>query len=73
MKAILGSLMMNKPEFKLLPCVFCTLGYNTYVAGYRVVSKTAELLTNKTAADMQPERLNQQSEHSTSALLKQKS
>ncbi|MBL4910897.1 MAG: hypothetical protein JKX78_12895 [Alteromonadaceae bacterium] len=39
---------MNKPEFKLLPCVFCTLGYNTYVAGHRLISKGAELLSNDT-------------------------
>jgi len=37
---------MNKPEFKLLPCVFCTLGYNAYVAGHRFVYKTTQLLTN---------------------------
>ena len=23
---------MNKPEYKLLPCVFCTIGFNSYVA-----------------------------------------
>lgn len=23
---------MSKPEFKLLPCVFCTIGFNSYVA-----------------------------------------
>jgi hypothetical protein len=29
---------MTTPNFKLLPCVFCTLGYNTYVAGYKLLS-----------------------------------
>jgi len=39
---------MNKPEFKLLPCVFCTLGYNTYVAGYHLISKANKLFTKHT-------------------------
>jgi len=37
---------MSEPEFKLLPCVFCTLGYNTYVAGHRLMSTTSKFFTN---------------------------
>jgi len=51
---------MNKPEFKLLPCVFCTLGYNTYVAGYRLISKGVELISDET-----PTRLNDNAEYLT--------
>ncbi len=51
---------MNKPEFKLLPCVFCTLGYNTYVAGHRLLSKGVELISDKT-----PMRLNDNAEYLT--------
>jgi len=47
--AELEELLMNKPEFKLLPCVFCTLGYNTYVAGYHLVNKASKLFTQHTA------------------------
>ena len=42
---------MNKPEFKLLPCVFCTLGYNTYVAGYRLLGKGVELINGDSSAN----------------------
>ena len=28
---------MAGPTFKLLPCVFCTLGYNSYVAAYKTL------------------------------------
>jgi hypothetical protein len=39
---------MNKPEYQLLPCIFCTIGYNGYVAGHKLVSKTVKSLTNNT-------------------------
>ncbi len=41
-------IIMSKPEFKLLPCVFCTIGYNGYVAGHKLVSKTYQLIANET-------------------------
>jgi len=48
---------MNKPEFKLLPCVFCTLGYNAYVAGHRIVCKTTKLLTHDIQTSNSSEQL----------------
>ncbi|MFT4939305.1 MAG: hypothetical protein ACI88A_002345 [Paraglaciecola sp.] len=36
---------MKKPEFKLLPCVFCTIGFNCYVAGHRIISSTYQALS----------------------------
>tara|TARA_R110001583_G_C5588099_1_gene403515 strand:+ start:405 stop:584 length:180 start_codon:yes stop_codon:yes gene_type:complete len=38
---------MKKPEFKLLPCVFCTIGFNCYVAGHKVISATYQKITDK--------------------------
>ena len=38
---------MKKPEFKLLPCIFCTLGFNCYVAGHKVVSATYQKIADK--------------------------
>jgi hypothetical protein len=51
---------MNKPEFKLLPCIFCTLGYNTYVAGYRLINKGVELISHET-----PTKLNDNTNYLT--------
>jgi hypothetical protein len=33
---------MNKPQFKLLPCIFCTIGFNAYVAGHKIVCSTLD-------------------------------
>ena len=30
---------MEKKAFKLLPCIFCTIGYNCYIAGHNVTAK----------------------------------
>jgi hypothetical protein len=30
---------MEKKAFKLLPCIFCTIGYNCYIAGHNVAAK----------------------------------
>tara|TARA_R110001592_G_scaffold76227_1_gene230214 strand:+ start:1212 stop:1385 length:174 start_codon:yes stop_codon:yes gene_type:complete len=38
---------MKKPEFKLLPCIFCTVGFNCYVAGHKIVSATYQKITTK--------------------------
>lgn len=38
---------MKKPEFKLLPCIFCTIGFNCYVAGHKVASATYQKITGK--------------------------
>jgi len=35
---------MKTKEFKLLPCIFCTIGYNCYVVGYNVTAKTYQSL-----------------------------
>ena len=48
---------MAKPEFQLFPCIVCTLGYNTYVAGHRLVSKAAGLL-NDSSNTKTPEATN---------------
>lgn len=48
MKGLLDRYMiMTKPEFKLLPCVFCTIGFNCYVVGHKVVSATYKKMTGK--------------------------
>ncbi|KGJ90013.1 hypothetical protein [Colwellia psychrerythraea] len=30
---------MKTKAFKLLPCIFCTIGYNCYIAGHNVTAK----------------------------------
>jgi hypothetical protein len=30
---------MEMKAFKLLPCIFCTIGYNCYVAGHNITAK----------------------------------
>ncbi|WP_157829044.1 hypothetical protein [Colwellia sp. 75C3] len=30
---------METKAFKLLPCIFCTIGYNCYVAGHNATAK----------------------------------
>ncbi len=39
---------MKKLEYKLLPCVFCTIGLNTYIAGNNVVHAIIKKLTKDT-------------------------
>ncbi len=40
----------NKPEYKLLPCVFCTIGYNCYVASHKALTTTVKYFNgNKTS------------------------
>ena len=41
---------MSDPKFKLLPCVFCTLGYNSYVVGHKLLNKSYRLITAKRPA-----------------------
>jgi hypothetical protein len=44
---------MKKLHYKLFPCIFCTLGYNGYVAGHDMVrlgiDGLGQLKTKKTA------------------------
>jgi hypothetical protein len=43
---------MKKPEFKLLPCIFCTIGFNSFVAGHRIISTSYKALSgNKTSLE----------------------
>jgi len=45
---------MSKPEFKLLPCVFCTIGFNSYVAVNKLVTKVSKKIrqsNDKTTSD----------------------
>lgn len=38
---------MTKPEFKLFPCVFCTIGFNCYVAGHKIVASAYDKFSEK--------------------------
>lgn len=40
--------VMSQPEYKILPCIFCTIGFNCYVAGHKLVSA----VTSKNSAAM---------------------
>jgi hypothetical protein len=46
---------VKTPEFKLLPCVFCTIGFNRFVAGYKIVSTTYHALNSYNAPLETPE------------------
>jgi len=46
---------MKKPEYKLLPCIFCTIGFNCYVAGHKMVSMTYHKLSKKEETSLKPE------------------
>lgn len=37
---------MKKLEYKLLPCVFCTIGLNCYVVGHNLVQASVQKLMN---------------------------
>lgn len=47
---------MKKLEHKLLPCVFCTIGLNSYIVGHNLVHATIQKLFN----DAQPVKLKEQ-------------
>jgi len=51
---------MTKPEFKLLPCVFCTIGFNCYVAGHKIVSATYKKMTDKQESQLHQADKNEQ-------------
>ena len=36
---------MKKLEHKVLPCIFCTIGLNCYIAGHNIVHATVQKLT----------------------------
>ena len=36
---------MKKLDHKLLPCIFCTIGLNCYVAGHNLVHASVKKLT----------------------------
>ena len=38
---------MKTKSFKLFPCVFCTIGYNCYVAGHNVTAKGYQSLVKR--------------------------
>lgn len=40
--------MMTKYEYKLLPCILCTVAYNSYVAGQKLVTKINQAKVNFT-------------------------
>lgn len=37
----------SKPEFKLFPCIFCTLGFNSYIAVRKLSGAAARLVKGK--------------------------
>lgn len=37
---------MKKLEYKLLPCVFCTIGLNFFVVGHNLVQASIQKLTH---------------------------
>jgi len=37
---------MKKLEYKVLPCIFCTIGLNCYVVGHNLVHAGVNKLTN---------------------------
>jgi len=37
---------MKKLEYKLLPCIFCTIGLNSYVAGNNLLHATVQKFTH---------------------------
>lgn len=51
---------MTKPEFKLLPCVFCTIGFNCYVVGHKIVSSAYQTFDNKKSQQTKPELIHPQ-------------
>jgi hypothetical protein len=36
---------MKEPDFELQPCIFCTIGYNCFVAGYKTLAATRRKLS----------------------------
>ena len=46
---------MDKPEYKLLPCIFCTIGFNCYVAGHKMVAATYHKITHSPQKHSQAE------------------
>ena len=37
---------MKKLEYKLLPCIFCTIGVSCYVTGHNLIHASVQKLTN---------------------------
>ena len=53
---------MDKPEFKLLPCIFCTIGFNSYVAVRKLATAAGNKLAPKTellSKEQDVERVNE--------------
>ncbi|NQZ81177.1 MAG: hypothetical protein HRT52_09200 [Colwellia sp.] len=46
---------MKRLEYKLLPCVFCTIGFNCCVAGHKMASMTYHKLSKKEETSLKPE------------------
>jgi len=47
---------MKKLEYKLLPCVFCTIGLNSYIAGHNLVHATVQKLSSTNDSSMLEEQ-----------------
>jgi hypothetical protein len=57
---ILGVKTMSKPQFKVFSCIFCTIGYNTYVAGHKLVCGTYDRLSNSADPTCDPSQVKSQ-------------
>ena len=42
----------SKPEFKLFPCIFCTLGFNSYIAVRKLSGAAARLVKGNEITEM---------------------
>jgi hypothetical protein len=51
---------MKKLEYKLLPCVFCTIGLNSYIVGHNLVHATMQKLFNNAESSTLQEQVNTQ-------------
>ncbi len=42
----------SKPEYKLLPCIFCTLGFNSYIAVRKLSGAAIRLVKGNEITEM---------------------
>ncbi len=49
---------MKTPEFKVLPCVICTIGFNSYVAGHKLFFSSRRKIANLANDKKQPTQIN---------------
>lgn len=42
---------MSQPDYNIFPCIFCTIGFNCYVAGHKLIAATYKI-TKKEATEL---------------------